>query len=103
MPLIFALLPDKSRRSYEDLFSGLKRALDARNLELSAGQFMSDFEHNIRESFKNNFEEIDVKGCYFHFRNVRITYIKCLDFIGFGLNMSVFADTHDHISMVLNV
>ena len=53
VPLIFALLPDKSRRSYDDLFSGLKRALDAGNLELSAEQFMSDFEHNIRASFKN--------------------------------------------------
>ena len=67
VPVLFALLPDKQKRSYSDMFSCLKRALEERELELSAQTFMSDFEHNIRSTFNEYFPEVQPQGCYFHY------------------------------------
>ena len=64
---MFSLLPDKTRRTYEDVFKGLLTALQKRDLELSAEFFMSDFETNIRQCFSEVFPEITLKGCAFHF------------------------------------
>ena len=44
----YVLLPDKTKESYNVMFSMLKEALSRRGLELSAEYFMSDFEINIR-------------------------------------------------------
>ena len=49
------------------MFSCLKRALEERELELSAQTFMSDFEHNIRSTFNEYFPEVQPQGCYFHY------------------------------------
>ena len=42
VPVCFVLLPDKTRESYDNMFSMLKEALEGRGLELSAQYFMSD-------------------------------------------------------------
>ena len=44
---MFALLPHKSRNSYDEMFVMIKDALADRGLALSAEYFMSDFEQNI--------------------------------------------------------
>ena len=67
VPCLFALLPDKQRRSYDDLFSCLKIAIEKRELELSASIFISDFETNIRTSFMNYFPSIKCQGCFYHY------------------------------------
>ena len=67
VPVVFALLPDKKKRSYEDLFGSVKRALEDRKLELSAQTFISDFEHNIRITFTDHFPSVEPRGCYFHY------------------------------------
>ena len=41
VPVVFALLPDKKRDSYDAMFNSLKENLDARGLELSARYLMS--------------------------------------------------------------
>ena len=41
VPVVFALLPDKKRESYDAMFSSLRDNLDARGLELSARYLMS--------------------------------------------------------------
>ena len=58
VPVMFSLLPDKTRRSYDDMFNGLNVALKKRDLQLSSTYFMSDFEINIRESFVDHFPDI---------------------------------------------
>ena len=50
-----------------DMFNAVKRALVARDLELSASTFISDFEHNIRLSFNEVFPNVKPQGCYFHY------------------------------------
>ena len=61
---MFSLLPDKTRRSYDDLFHGLNIALKKRDLELSFSCFMSDFETDIRESFIAQFPDITPKDSF---------------------------------------
>ena len=63
----YVLLPDKTKESYNVMFSMLKEALSRRGLELSAEYFMSDFEINIRQSFMKYFPTVMVKGCIFHY------------------------------------
>ena len=69
MPVAFAYLPDKKRRSYDDLFGMLKQIMEhpSRNIKISAEWFMSDFEKNIRNSFVSHFPEVTPKGCHFHY------------------------------------
>ena len=76
VPIMFSLLPDKTRRSYDDMFQGLKKALMKRELELSASYFMSDFENNIRLSFSSEFPEVQPKGCLFHFAKAIWSKVK---------------------------
>ena len=66
-PVAFCLLPDKKRGSYDAMFSMLKEALELRGLSLSGQWFMADFEVVIRDSSSSHFEEVEVKGCGFHF------------------------------------
>ena len=76
VPVCFSFLPDKCRRSYDDVFNGLASALKKRDLELSAEYFMADFETNIRDSFTNVFPEISVKGCQFYFAKSIWSFVK---------------------------
>ena len=82
VPVCFALLPDKKRESYDAMFTLLKEALDARQLEPSATFFMSDFECAIRDSFVMHFPEIEPKGCYFHFSKAIISKVARNGFKG---------------------
>ena len=72
VPVAFGLLPDKKRRSYDDFFTLLKKALQhpSRNLELSAEWMMADFEINIRAAWESTFPGIQTKGCHFHYAKV---------------------------------
>ena len=67
VPLIYAILPDKQKTSYEAMFEILLEAVEAQNLALSAEWFLSDYEDNIRNSFAVYFPKTQIKGCQFHF------------------------------------
>ena len=67
-PLVFALLPDKSARSYDIFFEQLSSALKRHKLKLEkAKTFISDFETNIQKYFSKWFPNIETKGCLFHY------------------------------------
>ena len=72
VPVCFGLLPDKTKRSYDDFFNLVKDALGhpSRNLELAAEWMMSDFEMNIRTTWQTTFPRIKPKGCHFHYSKV---------------------------------
>ena len=59
VPVVFTLLPDKKRESYDAMFSLLKENLECRGLEMSATYFMSDFEIAIKDSFLYFFPDVD--------------------------------------------
>ena len=78
VPVCFGLLPDKTKRSYNDFFNLVKDALGhpSRNLELAAEWMMSDFEMNIRTTWQTTFPQIKPKGCHFHYSKVLLTFVK---------------------------
>ena len=75
-PCIYVLLPDKTRIAYDTMFSMVKEALSRRGISLAAEFFMSDFEHNIRESFMNYFPTVQVKGCLFHYGKAIVSKVQ---------------------------
>jgi len=70
------LLPDKKKRSYQDIFECIRESLNLRDLELSATSFVSDFETNIRQTFEETFPNVPVKGCYFHYAKAIWSRVK---------------------------
>lgn len=62
VPIIYALLPDKSEETYRRLFSFLKESLC---VEIS--YFKCDFETGLMNAVKSVFPNVELRGCYFHF------------------------------------
>ena len=71
---VFGLLPDKQADTYEIFYSLLRNALTKYGLELSAEHFMSDFEDNLRNKFKEYFPKTKLIGCHFHFAKGKKLY-----------------------------
>ena len=69
MPLVWALLPNKSKRSYVELFTCIRNAF-AEKFNDSARRrlFLTDFELAAIDAAKEVFPEDGIKGCTFHFR-----------------------------------
>lgn len=62
MPLIFALLPNKSQSTYTVLFNQLKSAL--RNFKPI--KYHSDFEIVTINAIQEVYPGIEIRGCYYH-------------------------------------
>ncbi|KAB0801582.1 hypothetical protein PPYR_02653 [Photinus pyralis] len=61
-PVFFALLPNKSRATYDCLFETIKTLAPA----LHPRSVTSDFELAAFKSLKNNFPQTEIRGCFFH-------------------------------------
>ena len=66
IPLAFGFLPDKKKQTYRAFFNQLKDAMDQIGESLSAEYVMCDFEIGIRNSLREVWPEMIVKGCHFH-------------------------------------
>ena len=91
VPCVIALLPDKKSETYEAFFSLIWHYLDQNNLpnNFADGFFMTDFEQNIRSSFRLFWPEIRLLGCYFHYsqliwRRIKSKHLFCLFVCLFG-------------------
>lgn len=62
-PVIFALLPNKTRKTYEIMFQLLKSQLTNWNPK----SFILDYEVAAMQAITNIFPETPINGCYFHF------------------------------------
>ena len=74
--MLYAMLPDKKRDSYDTLFSMMKECLSRRGLSLSAQYFMSNFELNFKNSFMSFFPNVECKGCLFHYSKAVISEVN---------------------------
>lgn len=62
MPLIFALLPNKSQATYNILFNLIKSAL----INFKPKKYHSDFERGAMNAIQEVYPEIEIRGCYYH-------------------------------------
>lgn len=66
-PAVYALLPNKSRETYNRFFTVIKEALQDLNITLQPPRVLVDFEGALLQSVRLHFPGADVKGCFFHF------------------------------------
>ena len=65
--MMYALLPNKQRQSYNRVFSLLKDAAMTHGLDLDPATVLCDFVLAIIQALALNFPNSRHRGCYFHF------------------------------------
>jgi len=69
LPLVWALLPNKSRATYNEMLVAIREQLINTFGDIGAIRyFLTDFELAAVQAIQNVFPEATVKGCSFHFR-----------------------------------
>ena len=68
LPLAWALLPNKTRATYDELFGALHDAMVAQFGDSGQHTVLVDFEQAAIQALRQVFPESRVKGCSFHFR-----------------------------------
>lgn len=67
IPVIYALLPNKTEATYERFFNLLKRKCDQLSMPLQPDIIQCDFEAAVINSATNCFNVVRIRGCYFHY------------------------------------
>ena len=67
IPLVYVLLPNKTRETYTRMFRLLQDALIARNIIWSPNSFQIDFELAVIRAIEMLFPNAQIRGCLFHF------------------------------------
>ena len=68
MPLVYALLSDKSSVTYYKLFDTVKHCMFKLGCMMNPRTVLSDFESGLIEVIRMQFPNAVHAGCYFHFR-----------------------------------
>ena len=77
LPLVWALLPNKSHETYLELFSTIRQAFaDTFCNEHTRHVFLTDFEAAAINAITETFPESTVKGCTFHFRQALMRKVQ---------------------------
>jgi len=66
-PLLFALLPGKSRDIYTRLFRHIRDACEEKQLTFNPRTLFIDYEMAVKGAAELVFPGVEVKGCFFHF------------------------------------
>ncbi|CAI6377779.1 unnamed protein product [Macrosiphum euphorbiae] len=61
-PCVYAILPNKSQATYNNLLVQIKNLSPGINV----GSVSVDFELAIHNAFRNEFPEVEIRGCFFH-------------------------------------
>ena len=62
-PLVYVLLPSKTRADYNRMLAYLKEELQNRGLQMSPQSVMADFELAVIQSFEMQLPDIEIQGC----------------------------------------
>jgi len=77
MPLVWALLPNKTTETYVELFSALRDALLTSFGSIgNITTVLTDFERAVINAVSQVFPNVTVKGCSFHFRQAMMRRIQ---------------------------
>jgi len=69
VPLLWALLPNKTTASYTELFTAVRNALQTAFGAIGQMRYsLCDFEMAAINAVTDVFPELTIKGCSFHFR-----------------------------------
>ncbi|CAF0911499.1 unnamed protein product, partial [Rotaria sordida] len=77
-PCVFALLPDRKKLIYQQLFQELNAIALSMGRTWKPEQIMSDFETSLIPAVSAEFPESAHKGCYFHFNQCMYRRIQLL-------------------------
>ena len=76
LPCVFAILPDKTRDSYNRMWGAVHQEVTSMNLnDYSPATILMDFEIAPATEFKTFFPEAEVSGCFFHWRKALLDQI----------------------------
>ena len=67
VPLVYALLTDKSATTYYNIFGKVRDAMSAHKLIFNPIYIVSDFESSLPEAINLQFPNATYMGCHFHF------------------------------------
>ncbi|CAF2869516.1 unnamed protein product [Rotaria sp. Silwood2] len=77
-PCVFALLPDRKKPTYQQLFKELNAVAVSMGRTWKPEQIMSDFETSLIPAVSAEFPESAHKGCHFHFNQCLYRRIQSL-------------------------
>ena len=66
-PLVYGLLPSKSRESYNRFFMAVKEEAMDRDVVFAPSEVMTDYELGLVQSLALSFPGAAIRGCHFHF------------------------------------
>lgn len=66
-PLIYGLLPNKSKTTYSRMFRLLRHAATVRGLSLNPNCLQLDYEKAVHRAACEVFPDVSIKGCFFHY------------------------------------
>lgn len=84
VPILYALLPDKNKKTYERLFNIIKRDI---NVEIH--KFKCDYEVGLINAFKTIFPQSQVTGCHYHYSKAVWRKAKQLDLTRSGTCVNI--------------
>ncbi|CAK9292349.1 unnamed protein product [Gordionus sp. m RMFG-2023] len=92
IPVIYALLPDKSRETYIQLFHIVINFCTLKGINFNPPNGQTDFEAAAISALRFVFPNIVIKGCFFHYSQA--LWRKCQ---ALGLVRDYLIDSHVHI------
>lgn len=74
IPQLYVLMADKSTALYRSMFSDLKNKCQQHGLLFNPATIMSDFESGLIPAVRQEFPNVQHKGCHFHMCQVIMVY-----------------------------
>jgi len=96
-PGLYALLPGKSQVVYETLLREVKKLCP----NMKPSRIMTDFETAATNTFRNNFKNAKVIGCFFHFKQALLRRFQKHDAVWKTYNVDLLSTLQIHMIFAL--
>ena len=68
VPVDYILMQRRTYEAYDEVLGQLKRIAQSYGIELAPLVCLTDFERAARKALKFHFPSVQLRGCYFHFK-----------------------------------
>jgi len=104
LPLLYAILPNKTTDTYTEMLTSLRSALIARFCDIGSVQYiLTDFELAAINAVQRVFPEIMVKGCTFHFKQFVLRRIRQLGLQQYYESQTMYRDLRSWMRTVMSL